>query len=64
MIMKINEILDIIKELAFNQGFYGRLYRDLMIIKESDTEQWNEIKKYLENRDFRDKIDLIMHFEC
>ena len=61
--MKINDILNAIRELANNQGFYGRLLRDLIELKENDLESYNNIKEELESQNFHDTLDLIMYLE-
>lgn len=61
--MKINDILNAIRELASSQGFYGRLYRDLIELQQNDLEQYNSIKEELESQNFHDTLDLIMYLE-
>lgn len=61
--MKINDILNAIRELASSQGFYGRLFRDLTELKENDLEQYNIIKEEFESQNFHDTLDLIMYLE-
>lgn len=58
--MTFEECLDTIKELSRSQGFYGRLYRDIMELEE---EQLEELKKTLEAQKFTDSLDLIMYLE-
>ena len=57
--MKRNEILANIRMFAMSQGFYGRLYRDIM---EADNKE--EILEYLENQNFGDVVSMVMFFEC
>ena len=57
--MKRNEILANIRMLANSQGFYGRLYRDIM---EADNKE--EILEYLEAQNFGDVVSMVMFFEC
>lgn len=57
--MKRNEILANIRMLANSQGFYGRLYRDIM---KADNKE--EILEYLENQNFGDVVSMVMFFEC
>ena len=57
--MKRNEILANIRMLANSQGFYGRLYRDIM---EADNKE--EILEYLENQNFGDVVSMVTFFEC
>lgn len=53
--MKSDEILNIIKSLAQNQGFYGRLLEQIQ-----DNE---EALEYLEQQNFKDSVDLILFLE-
>ena len=62
--MKINDILDAICELACSQGFYGRLYEQLMEIKDNDTDTWNKIVSELEKQNFKTTLDMVLYFEC
>ena len=57
--MKRQEILDTIKMLAQGQGFYGRLYEQIMTADNKD-----EILEELENKNFKDALDLVFFFEC
>lgn len=58
--MKREEIMEIIKTLASSQGFYGRLYRDLMAL---DEEEYDEVMTELESQNFKDGADLVMFIE-
>jgi hypothetical protein len=62
--MKMNEILNAIASLAHSQGFYGRLLRNLMEVKNNDPERYNEIKSKLEGQKFGSVVDMVMFFEC
>lgn len=62
--MKMEDILNAIRELASSQGFYGRLLRDLTELKENDLESYNSIKEELESQNFQNAVDLVMYFEC
>lgn len=61
--MKINEILEAILGLARSQGFYGRLYEELIAIKKYDKYQWAEVVEELEAQNFKDLLDLVLYFE-
>lgn len=62
--MKMEEILDLIKGLAQSQGMYGRLYAELMRLKEEEPENYEEVKKDWEARNFKNSLDFILFFEC
>lgn len=59
--MEREQILETILMLAQSQGFYGRLYRNIMDADEEDRECFlNE----LESQNFSNELDLIYYFEC
>ncbi len=62
--MKINDILQVIRGLAMSQGCYGRLYKQLMVTREQNPEQYSDIVTELENQHFSSALDLILYFEC
>ena len=61
--MKINEILSAIRSLAQSQGFYSRLYIDLLSVKQSAPDDWADIVTVLENRNVKDTVDMVLFFE-
>lgn len=61
--MKINEILSAIRSLAQSQGFYSRLYSDLLSVKQNAPSDWADIVTVLENRNFKDTVDMVLFFE-
>lgn len=62
--MKMNDILSSIRELAMSQDFYGRLYRSLMEIKNTNPEQYEEITETLEAQNFTNTLSMVLFFEC
>ena len=58
--LTFDEMIDIITELSFSQGFYGRLLRD---INELDDETLNEVKNLWESKKFTDNLDFILWLE-
>lgn len=61
--MKIGAILETIRGLAASQGFYGRLYQNLMEVKKEDPLRWKLICHELESQNFRDPVDIVLYFE-
>lgn len=53
--MKRNEILSVIRNFAMSQGFYGRLYEQLV-----DND---EALEYLEAQNFSEPLDIVFFFE-
>lgn len=61
--MREKELLNIIIELSYSQGFYGRLYRELMEIKEQEIETYKKIIKEWESQNFTTTLDFILYIE-
>jgi len=61
--MKMDDILNLIRQLACSQGMYGRFYRDLMDVKECNIDAYEGIKEELESQNFKDALDFILWFE-
>lgn len=57
--MKREQILATIHELAYSQGFYSRMYNNLM----SDPEYCDEVMTFFEAQNFKDPLDLILCIE-
>jgi len=57
------DILNVFAELAQSQGFYGRLLRDLMDMRECDPDTYEEVMTNLEEQHFHDALDLILYIE-
>ena len=57
--MTKQEILELVRTLASRQGFYTRLYQFLS----EGSEDSEEYLSMLENKGFKDQIDLILYFE-
>ena len=62
--MNREQILQAIRSLAMSQGFYGRLYRRLMELKDQDEVSYNECMENLELQNFSDPVDMVLFFEC
>lgn len=61
--MKRDEIIDTIASLANSQGFYGRLLRNLIELKQEYPETYEETMESLEAKNFKDTLDLVMFLE-
>lgn len=58
--MNREQILDAFRSLARSQGFYGRLLEQIDSV---DEETRDAFLTDLENRNFRDVVDLVMWIE-
>ena len=62
--MKMEDILNAIRELASSQGFYGRLLANMETMEEMFPKDYEEVVKELESQNFQNAVDLVMYFEC
>ena len=61
--MKMKDILSTISDLARSQGSYGRLYQELMNLKNSDPEGYKKLSKNWESEGFETTLDLVLYLE-
>lgn len=61
--MDIEQIMAAIRSLAGSQGYYGRLYNELLEMQTNDPEKWEEVKNTLEGQHFNDTLDMVLYFE-
>lgn len=59
--MTFEKALEIVRELSYSQGFYGRLLRNM---QEMDEEQRKELEEDLAFNKVKTDLDLIFYFEC
>lgn len=62
--MKINEILDVVRDLAQSQGLYGRILAYWEELMENAPDEWIEIANELEAQNFKNTVDFILYVEC
>ncbi len=62
--MKMNQIMDLITELSYSQGFYGRMKRDILYMKENYPDDYELLVEDWESRNFKDSLDFILYIEC
>ena len=60
-IMTAKDVINVIEELSYSQGFYGRLLRE---IKGLNAEDFREFCRVMEEQNFRDSLDVVLFFEC
>ena len=63
MPMKEKEIINTILELSRSQGSYGRLYHDLVVLKESNPDNYAKLMQGWEAEEFEKPLDLILFLE-
>ena len=61
--MKRNKILEIIRELAKSQGFYGRLLYSIESAESYNPEAYEAFMTELESQNFNEPLDLILYLE-
>ena len=61
--MDRDDILNVFREFAQSQGFYGRLLRDLAELEEYEPDAYEEFMQNLKAQDFRTPLDVILYIE-
>ena len=59
----VEQCVEVIKNLAQSQGFYSRLYANIIDTKENSPEAWEDFKEVMESQNFKDPVDIILFFE-
>lgn len=60
---EFDDVINILIELSYSQGFYGRLLRDLSEIKKYEPERFDLIVMEIESQEFTNALDVVMYFE-
>ena len=55
---------DFIATMSCSQGFYGRLYRDLLEMENNDRESLERLKKEIDRQHFTDTLEFVYWLEC
>ena len=61
--MNREQILQVIRELAKSQGFYGRLLENLMEMRDERPDELDNYLSLLESKNFQDTLDVVLYFE-
>lgn len=60
----VEQCIEVIKDLSQSQGFYARLYANILDTRENYPEAWEDFKQVMESQNFKDPLDIVMFFEC
>lgn len=60
---EFNDVINILIELSYSQGFYGRLLRDIYELKKYEPEMFAMFVDEIESQNFRTALDVVMYFE-
>lgn len=61
--MNRKDIMQAIKELARCQGYYSRMYNELLIMEKTFPDKYDAYMGYLESQKFADRIDMVLFLE-
>lgn len=61
--MDREQIMQVIRNLAKSQGFYGRLLYDIQELQNNNPEEADRLFSILEAQKFNDELDIILYFE-
>lgn len=59
----VEQVIEVVEMLANSQGFYGRLLKDIMYMKENEQDKFEEFKELIELMGFENPVDVVMFFE-
>lgn len=59
----VDQVIEVIEMLSHSQGFYGRLLKDIMYMKEYEPDKFDDFKWLIELKEFHTPIDVVMFFE-
>ena len=62
--MNALQVIEVIKDLAKSQGFYSRMYQNIMENIVPDEDKYENFQQFCEEQNFKDAVDLVMYFEC
>lgn len=57
------QVIDVIKDLAQSQGFYERVYNNILDLQANKPEDFETLKTGLELMKFKDPVDVVIAFE-
>lgn len=61
--MNAIQVLDVIRELSHSQGFYSRLYHNILELKRTNEEAFNEWCREVESLNFKEPLDIVLYLE-
>ena len=61
--MNALQVIEVIKVLAKSQGFYSRLYQNIMENIVPYEDNYENFQQFCEQQNFRDVVDLVLFFE-
>lgn len=59
----VDQVIEVVEMMSHSQGFYGRLLKDIMYMKENDVDKFEEFKELIELMGFENPVDVVMFFE-
>jgi hypothetical protein len=58
-----DNVINVLIQLSYSQGFYGRLLRDISEIKKYEPERFKLFVAEIESQEFTSPLDVVMYFE-
>ena len=63
LVYEFNDVIDVLVQLSYSQGFYGRLLRDIGELKKYEPEHFEMFVEEIESQNFKTALDVVMYFE-
>lgn len=62
-VYNVDRVIELIRDLSYSQGFYGRLLERVLYMKEYEQENFERFKEIIEEQEFKDPVDVVLFFE-
>ena len=59
----VEQVIEVVEMMSHSQGFYGRLLKDIMYMKEFEPDKFEEFKELIELMGFENPVGVVMFFE-
>lgn len=59
----VYQVIEVIEMLSKSQGFYGRLFEEIMYMDEYEPDKFKVFAEIVEKQEFKDPVDVVMFFE-
>lgn len=63
LVYTFDDVLNVISELAYSQGFYGRLLESIYDLMEDDPYEFDIFVEQIEAEEFRSPVQVVLYFE-
>lgn len=59
----VDQVIDVIHMLAESQGYYGRLFENIVYLYQNEPDSFEEFARIVEEQKFTGPLDVVLFFE-